>query len=95
MTKRIAPIFWLNLDRNEFLEVSQQTEADPGTFAQYADHTPATLLPDTEKYRSRKLPSIGNELDDDDEANAAWKLVPFYVVAVLLIFPLLLALKKL
>jgi hypothetical protein len=32
----------LNFDRSEFLEVSQQTEADPGTIAEYADDTPAT-----------------------------------------------------
>ena len=57
--------------------------------------TPATLLPDIDKYRVRKLPSIGEELNDDDEANAAWKLVPFYAVTVFFIFPLLLALKKL
>jgi hypothetical protein len=44
-----------------------------------------TILPDIEKYRPRKLQSIGDELDGDDEANAAWKLVPFYVVAALVV----------
>jgi len=87
--------FLLPADRSGFLPVNQQAEADPGTIAQYADDTPATLLPDIEKYRVRNLPSIGDKLNDDDEANAAWKLVPFYVVAVLLVFPLLLALKTL
>ena len=93
VTGRIAPILGLNLDRS--LPVSLHAEADPGTIAQDAYDTPATLLPDIEKYRVRNLPSIGDELNDDDEANAAWKLVPFYVVAVLLVFPLLLALKTL
>jgi len=96
VTRRLAPLLGLNLDRSEFLPVSQHAEADPTTIAKYADDSPAMLLPDIEKYRSRKLPSIGDELDDDDEINAAaWKLVPFYAVALVLIFPLLLALKKL
>ena len=96
MTRRLAPLLALKLDRSEFLPVSQYAEAGPGTIAEYADDTPATLLPDIEKYRVRKLQSIGDELNDDDEINAAaWKLVPFYAVALVLIFPLLLALKKL
>jgi len=95
VTKRIASILGLNFDRSEFLEVSQQTEAHPGTIAEYADDTPATFLPGIEKYRVRKFAPIGNELDDDGEAHAAWELAPFYVVAVLLVFPLLVALKTL
>jgi hypothetical protein len=97
VTSRLAPLLGLNLDRSEFLPVSEHTDADSGTIAQYAEDTPATLLPDIEKYRVRKLQSIGDELDADDQINgAAWKLVPFYVVVVVLIFPLLLlVLKKL
>ena len=91
MTRRLAPPPRLKLDRSKFLPVSKRAEADPGII-----DTPAMLLPDIEKYRVRKLSSIGDELDDDEEINAAaWKLVPFYAVAVVLIFPLLLALKRL
>jgi hypothetical protein len=76
--------------------VSEYAKADPETIAKKAGDTPVTLLPDIEKYRPTKLPSIGDERDYNDEANAPWKLDPFYVVAiaVLLIFPLLLASQK-
>jgi hypothetical protein len=95
VTRGLASVPALNLDRSEFLQASEKFRPGWVTILQDTEDTPATLLPDIEKYRPRKVASVGNELNGPDEANAARKLVPFYVVAVLLVFPLLLALKTL
>jgi hypothetical protein len=52
---------------------------------------PASWLPEVDsgiidKHRSKKSLSTNDELDDDEEANTGWKLVPFYGVAMLFLF---------
>jgi hypothetical protein len=87
----LAPPLLLDSDRSRFLRASEQAEPDPGTIARDTHDTPAKVfLPGIEKYRSKKLQSVNDELDDDDEA---WK-VDFYAVAMLLAFPLAAGVKK-
>ena len=68
------------------LSVNWQAKVAPGTIVPDTDETPATadshpwkLIDD----RAKMLPSTNPDLDDDEEGNLGWKLVPYFGAALL------------
>jgi hypothetical protein len=81
VTRAKPPGLELNLDRGEPLPPGWQTKVAPGTIAPDTDESPETAIPaakEVDNDRAKMLPSTNPELNNDDEANVGWKLVPFF-----------------
>jgi hypothetical protein len=80
VTRGLPPGLELNLDRAKSLPPGGQTML-PDT-----DDTPATALPPGQELDddlAKKLPSTNPELNNDDEPNAGWVLVPAFGAVLL------------
>jgi len=89
VTQGVAPGLELNLDRGKSLPLGWQAKVGPGTIVPDTDDTPATALPhgwELGDDRAKMLPSTNPQLDDDDEANTGWKLVPYFGAVLLFLW---------
>jgi hypothetical protein len=85
-TKGLTPGLELDLLRGKSLSVNLQAKVAPGTIVPDTDETPATADSHLWKLvddRAKMLPSTKPDLDDDEEGNLGWKLVPYFGAALL------------
>ena len=81
MTRGLPPRLELNLSRGKSLPTNWQANIALGTIVPDTDDAPATVLPrrwELGDDRAKMLRSTNPELQDDDDANAGWKLVPYF-----------------
>jgi hypothetical protein len=86
VTRGLPPSLELNLGPGKSLPASWQAKVAPGMIVPDTDETLTTALPPRWELvddRAKILPSTNPTLDDDDEGNLGWKLVPYFGVVLL------------
>ena len=87
-TRGLPPSLELNLSRGKSLPANWQAKVAPETIVPDTDETPAAALPHPWELgddRAKMLPSTNPQLEDDEDADAGWKVVPYFG-ALLLFF---------
>jgi hypothetical protein len=87
-TRGLPPSLELNLSRGKSLPANWQAKVAPETIVPDTDETPAAALPHRWELgddRAKMLPSTNPQLEDDEDADAGWKVVPYFG-ALLLFF---------
>jgi hypothetical protein len=85
-TRGLTPGIEPNFNRGKSLPASWPAKVGLWTIVPDTDDTPATTLPKRWELgddRAKTLSSTNPELEDDDGANAGWKLVPYFAAALL------------
>jgi hypothetical protein len=85
-TRGPAPSLEVNRHRGKSLSANWQAKVAPATIVSDADDTSAAALPHRWEFgdnRTKMLPSTNPALEDDDEGNLWWKLVPYFGVVLL------------
>ena len=86
VSRGLPPSPELNLSRGKSLPAIGQAKVAPETIVPGTDDTLATAHShpwEPGDNRAKMLPSTSFELEDDDDANAGWKLVPYFGAALL------------
>jgi hypothetical protein len=86
-TRGLPPSLEVNLHRGKSLSANWQAKVAPGTIVPDMDETLATALPHRWAFGddlAKMLPSTDPALEDDDEGNLWWKLVPHFGAALFL-----------
>ena len=85
-TRGLTPGIEPNFNRGKSLPASWPAKVGLWTIVPDTDDTPATTLPKRWELgddRAKRLSSTNPELEDDEDADAGWKVVPYFGAALL------------